>query len=99
MRKIIIVMLVLFVSACSTKPIDIKPLVYHPPRPVPIKTYVPDWKVIKDGDNTYVGMTYEQSILYRTWLEKLGGYIESQNNMLCVYRKDLKEDVCIKAAQ
>ncbi|QAY01354.1 hypothetical protein ZPAH1_orf00340 [Aeromonas phage ZPAH1] len=98
MKKIIIALSILVLSACSSTPVEpAKDLVYHPTRPVPVKTYVPNWVVVADGDKTVVGMTYEESLKYRAWLEKLGNYIDSQNKMLCVYREELKEDQCKKA--
>lgn len=97
MKKIIILLMVVGLVACSTPPKPDPVLTFHPNRPVPVKTYVPKWTVIKEGDNTFVGMTYEESLRYRAWLEKIGVYIDSQNRMLCSYRKELKEPQCIKA--
>lgn len=97
MKKIIIGLSFIILSACSSTPTQKPDVVFHPQRPVPVKTFVPNWTVVKEGDNTYVGMTYEESLKYRAWLERLGNYIDTQNKMLCGYRKDLKESQCNKA--
>ncbi|UYD59261.1 hypothetical protein HPMBJEAJ_00146 [Aeromonas phage avDM6] len=97
MRLIIIGLMFSVLVACSSKPIPETKLTFHPNRPVAVKTYVPKWTVIKEGDTTFVGMTYEDSLRYRAWLEKIGVYIDSQNRMLCTYRKELNEPQCKKA--
>lgn len=96
MKKILIMMCIVVLAACSTPPKPDPVLVFHPNRPTPVKTYIPKWTVIKEGETTYVGMSYEDSLRYRAWLEKIGVYIDSQNRMLCSYRKDLKEPQCQK---
>ncbi|ADQ52986.1 Rz-like spanin [Aeromonas phage PX29] len=88
--------LTLLLGGCAQHQQEIKPVVYHPPRPEVVETYRPEWRVIIDDGKSYVAMSYDDSVRYRIWLEKVFNYIQKQNEMICHYRKDLKEENCQK---
>lgn len=96
--RLIIILLFIFITGCQstiqTEYVE-KP-VYHPNRPIPVQTYVPKWEVIIINDQPLIGMTYDESINYRLWLERILAYLSKQNEIICSYRKELKEIECIK---
>lgn len=91
-----VILLAVLLTGCAAEPKvvyqykEVTKPVYHPARPVPVKSFVPNWKVV-DGS---VQMTYDESVRYRVWLEQVKSYIDNQNLVLCHYRVDLNEPIC-----
>lgn len=98
MRRLIVVLMIFLLTACASKPVT-NELIYHPPKPTPVKTFVPNWVVYNIDGKSYVGMEYAESLKYRAWLERIANYIKTQNDIICVYRKDLKESECVEATE
>ncbi|ADM79910.1 PseT.2 conserved hypothetical protein [Aeromonas phage phiAS5] len=93
--KYAMVGLTLLLGGCASTAEQIKPVVYHPPLPETVETYKPEWRVILDEGKPYVAMSYDDSVRYRIWLERVFGYVKKQNEVICHYRKDLKEPKCV----
>lgn len=66
----------------------------HPQRPLPVQKVSIKWQVFNINENTYIALSYNDSIEFRKLLEDMKRYILEQKEMLCFYRKSLKETVC-----
>lgn len=68
----------------------------HPSWPDPIKAYDGKWQVKVIDGKAWVGMPFEESQKYRSWLDDVGRYVHDSNDVICYYRSELKEPKCIK---
>lgn len=71
-----------------------KSVLVHPELPTPVSNYKLDWKVLVLKDDVYIALNYNDSLEMRKLLEDMKRYIKESNNIMCYYRKDLKEDFC-----
>lgn len=95
LKTLIFIVMIFIMQGCTVTKTELvdKPI-FHPTRPEPVKTFIPNWKVIVIDGNPFVGLSYTESIENRLWLERVLAYISKQNAIICSYRKDLKEDIC-----
>lgn len=56
-----------------------------PPKPDKVISYVPTVHVIEYEGVVYVAMTYEESQLFRIWLNDLKRYMQDQKDIICYY--------------
>lgn len=85
MRHIWAIILLGCVS-CSTTTHNIKPY-YESLPPVPASGV--HWKVLTKetiDDDVYIGVSYNDSLEHRRWLEQIKAYIERQNQIICQYQ-------------
>ena len=102
-----VVVLAWFLTGCITTTervyTETEEIIYHPPRPAPVRNYVVPWVVITDetileepNGSVFVGLEYNNSLTYREWLESIDVYVQKTNQLLCGYRKELNEEMCKK---
>jgi hypothetical protein len=88
----------LLMVGCKTNDIEIPPqkeTLIHPEWPTSVKPYTFDWKVVvQENQDVVIGLSYDQSLEFRIFLEDIRRYINETNRTLCFYRKDLKEKIC-----
>lgn len=84
-------------SGCSQAPSEpIKVEKIHPSWPDPIKAYDSKWEVKVIDGKAWVGMPFEESQKYRSWMDDIGRYVHDSNGVICYYRSELKEPRCLK---
>lgn len=95
MRKMIILLSFIFLSACVHTPVTPpQKTIIHPSWPTPVSPYKFDWMVVVDEDKPIVGLEYNQSVDFRLFMEDMKRYIKEQNQIICYYRPELKESRC-----
>lgn len=101
MRALVLAVLLVVVSGCTQAPVKTisePKRIIHPELPAPVSSYAFEWKVVViDDKNVVIGLSYDQSIDFKIFLEDVKRYISESNVILCSYRKDLKENRCTKA--
>lgn len=103
MLKLMILAVLLLTGCSTTQPVYVptEKVVYHPPRPAPVRAHNPNWVVITDktihkypSGSVFIALEYNDSIAYREWLEEVNHFIDKQQHVLCIYRADMKEALC-----
>lgn len=99
--RLIVIILCFLIAGCTTTEYvyrDVATVVHHPPRPQAIKTVDVEWKIVTDKtikkDDVFVALEYNKFLEFMEHIVDINAFIKSQNNMLCVYRTDLKELIC-----
>jgi hypothetical protein len=100
MKMLLVTMILVFLVGCTgkTQVVTQETPMIHPERPVAVER--PDIKfttlvIDVDGSKTpYVALERDKAADLSNWLESIHAFIKKQNNMLCFYRKDLKEKAC-----
>lgn len=87
---------VLLVGCTQPLPQATKVEKMHPSWPDPIKSYEGKWEVKVIDGKAWVGMPFEDSQKYRSWMDDIHRYIQDSNGVICYYRSELKEPKCIK---
>lgn len=91
------VCLSVLLSGCSQAlPEPHPPITIHPSWPDPIKTYDGKWEVKVIDGKAWVGMPFQESQKYRSWMDDIGRYVHDSNGVICYYRSELKEPRCLK---
>ena len=108
MRKLIVAFLLLL-SGCTTTqyvpapemaPImDKTQSIYHPQLPAPVGSFpcaenFNCWKIIDLNGVPYKAISHNDSIDFSVWIKERNAYDKKIKEVLCFYRKDLKEDFC-----
>ena len=81
------------------KVIDKTQKIYHPPLPIPLPMFTCAnerncWKVINVDGVPYKAISHNDSLDFTAWMVKAEAYNEKMKEVVCFYRKDLKEDFC-----
>jgi hypothetical protein len=83
---------------CKSNDIVVEPpkeTLIHPERPVAVRPYSFDWKVVVlEDQSVIIGLSYDQSLEFRIFLEDIRRFINETNKTLCFYRSELKEIQC-----
>lgn len=107
MSKVIFVAIVcIFLSACSTTPppkVTFDENFSHPELPNPVQPYKFGFHVITeknvesfvDAETAYVAIDYEETLIFRQFLEDMKRFMLEANGVICYYRKELEEQFCI----
>lgn len=101
MWKGVILALSLLLSGCmwNDKPTDAtqpRTTIVHPSWPVTVQPYRFDWRVVVINDEeVLVGLSYDQSLDFRLFLEDVKRYMGESNRVICYYREELKESRCV----
>lgn len=95
--KVAVICLSVLVTGCSqTLPEPTKVEKIHPSWPDPIKAYDGKWQVKVIDGKAWVGMPFEESQKYRSWMDDISRYVHDSNDVICYYRTELKESKCVK---
>lgn len=105
-RIILCVLVLLTLTGCfhNVKPnVTFEENLSHPELPNPVQPYTFDFFVITgdnidevvDSENVYVAIEYQQTLLFRQFLEDMKRFMLEANGVICYYRKELEEDFCI----
>lgn len=87
---------VLLVGCSQALPVVIPVEKIHPSWPDSIKAYEGKWEVKVIDGKPWVGMPFDESQRYRSWMDDINRYIHDSNDVICYYRVDLKESKCLK---
>ncbi|MDX1532654.1 MAG: hypothetical protein R3230_00450 [Nitrosopumilaceae archaeon] len=103
LKFIYIFVISLFLTGCfSSNPVIFEENFSHPDLPNPVQPYTFDFKVItnenketiiNDGD-VYLAIDYNDSLLFRQFLEDMKRYILESGVVICYYRSELEENFC-----
>lgn len=105
MKLLLTLLLIITVSGCSTTAtvpviddkIDVDSFsITHPSRPLPVQKVYIKWEVMDQDGEPYVALKYEDSLEFRKFLNDIERVLKTYGEMLCYYRKKLKEPVCMK---
>lgn len=97
MRTVIILCMVVLLSACGsypTQPQSTESTIIHPELPQPVAPYQFDWNIIEHEDKPYVALTFDDSLVFRQYLEDILRYIRESNDLLCYYREGNGDPIC-----
>lgn len=100
MFKIVILALFVALAGCQTTPEAVPPpnraTLTHPALPSPIADRSFKTKVITDQSTgkIYIGMSYEDDLEFRKYLEDVLKYVKEMKATACYYRTELKEPAC-----
>ena len=75
----------------------------HPELPNPVQPYTFDFYVITDdnvseivkSDEVYVAIEYQETLLFRQFLEDMKRFMLEANGVICYYRETLEEEFCM----
>lgn len=89
-----LLIILLLTAGCSTTQqpaveLASEPVVYYA-MPSPVPPPFIEWKVLTEktiDSDVYIGLTYNESLILRQWLEDLRTYIEKQKVIICKYQE------------
>lgn len=100
MRRLILASVALAISACSSTSVpqtDIIELpIYHPVRPEPYKTCSVYWNYLEVDGSAMKAITFDDGIELEKCMRDKNRYMEQLNQVLCQYRQELSEPMCLK---
>lgn len=93
--KIVLICLSALATGCSQavpEPIEVEKM--HPTWPDQIKAYEGKWQVKVIDGTPWVGMPFDESQKYRSWMDDISRYVQDSNDVICYYRSELQEQKC-----
>lgn len=86
--KLLLISLILTLSACASDPVVIEKSKPVAPMPTPLATYNSSWLVKEVDGKPFVGMEYNEFMLYKMWSNDLFRYVHDLKSLVCYYSDD-----------